>query len=293
MGMFDFLKKSKTETSDMGMELPPVPKMDEQGFPDIKKKEGPELPDTSLPPLPSDVPGEIPPAPEKPKEEVMEAPKTELPEPPKTEESHQEGEEEYEIAEPPTDEEIPSEKGEEQAEEDTPSPEEIKKVMGKVEAEMGSKAEFPSIPEKAGDDNIPDRIPPLEGLPEAPDFSAEPRIPARVNEEYAPEPEQGYAPEMPKAIEPEEHPVYFAPEEPAAPQRKGMQGPLYIRSDRFKAVLDDIEQIRAKFKEEEDFFLRINDIKSAQDQKFEGFKKTLEDVQRKLLFIDRTLFEAK
>ncbi len=292
MGMFDFLKKSKAETSDIGMELPPVPKMDEPGFPEMKKEEGPELPDTSLPPLPSDVPGEIPPAPET-EEEEMKTPKTELPEPPEMEEPHEGGEEEYEIAEPPTDEEIPFEKEEEEGEKEAPSADEIKQVMGTVEAEMGSKSEFPSMPEKVDDDFVPDTVPPLEGLPEAPDFGAEPSIPARAKEEYLPEPEPDYGQEMPETIGPEEHPAYFAPEEPAAPQRKEMRGPLYIRSDRFKAVLDDIEQIRAKFKEEDDFFMRISDIKSAQDQKFEGFKKSLEDVQRKLLFIDRTLFEAK
>ena len=176
-----------------------------------------------------------------------------------------------------------------------PSPEEIKEVMQKAEKEMDkeTKAEFPAMPEKIGDEVVPDKIPPLEGIPEPPEFKAEKTsVVTGSHEEQIHE--ALHAHQMP-TIAAEDHPVYIPPEEPAETKetkRKIRRGPLYIRSDRFKAVLDDIEQIRAKFKEEDDFFFRISDIKNAQDQKFEDFKQTLEDVQRKLLFIDRTLFEA-
>ncbi|MBI5880952.1 hypothetical protein HZB90_02375, partial [archaeon] len=66
-----------------------------------------------------------------------------------------------------------------------------------------------------------------------------------------------------------------------------------VRSDGFKAIADDIEQIRAKFKEEDDIFFRITEVKNAQDQRYEAFRVALEDMQRKLLFIDRTLFENR
>ena len=51
--------------------------------------------------------------------------------------------------------------------------------------------------------------------------------------------------------------------------------------------------MKGKFKMEDDSFSRIADVKSMQDKHFEDFKTSLEDVQRKILFIDRSLFEAR
>jgi len=70
-----------------------------------------------------------------------------------------------------------------------------------------------------------------------------------------------------------------------------IRGPVFVRTDKFKAFLDDIEQIRTRFQEEENIFLRINDVKNSEDKAFEGFREIIEDIQRKLVFIDKTLFE--
>ena len=68
---------------------------------------------------------------------------------------------------------------------------------------------------------------------------------------------------------------------------------MYVKTETVRAVLDSIEQVKAKFKEEDDIIFRIKDVKNAQDQKYEDFRQSLEDMQRKLLFIDRSLFEAR
>lgn len=271
MGVFDFLKKSKADTTEMGMDLPPIPKMESTDFPEIKEGKVPPLPETSLPPLPSEVPGELPPAPEI---MDMDAPKMEMPEShkmaPASEKIEAAPEMEEEIPEPPSIEEEP----------------ELAPEMPTEEEFTAQKPEFPEVPE-AVSEVVPDKIPPLEGLPEAPEFK-----PEEAAETFA-------APSMPKHAMPRAAPAaqapatYAAPEEPFEPKKKLMRGPLFIRTDRFKTVLEDIELIKAKFKEEDDLFFRINDIKGVQDQKFEEFKKSLEDIQRKLLFIDRSLFEAK
>ena len=235
MGVFDFLKKSKAETAEPGMELPPIPRIEEPG--EMAEEEEKAFP---LPPLPSEVPGELPPTPEM---EELETPKIEVPKAQKIERAK------------------PEKIWVEEAEKEMPAP----------------RPEFPTISGKA-EEFVPEKIPPLEGIPEAPEFK-----PEEAEEIERPEPE------MP-SIEAETPSVYAEPEEQAKPKKRG---PLYIRSDRFKAVIDDIDQIRTKFKEEDDIFFRISDIKNSQDQLFEDFRQSLEDIQRKLLFIDRSLFEAK
>ncbi|MBI4738148.1 hypothetical protein HY772_01055 [Candidatus Woesearchaeota archaeon] len=69
------------------------------------------------------------------------------------------------------------------------------------------------------------------------------------------------------------------------------QGPLFVRMDQYRSVLQYIEEIKVTFKSEENFFLHINDMKNSRDQKFETLHNALEDLQRKLLFIDKTIFE--
>jgi hypothetical protein len=291
MGIFDFLKKDKAETPEAGMELPPVPKIEGmEGFPETKEEGLPPIPDTSLPPLPTEVPGEVPP---KPEEKEMAAPKVELPEPPKMEfpapEKVEVEKPELEAPKPeaampmpplPETPEIPEPPAAEPAPE-MPTPEEIKEVMGKEE--VAAKPTFPETPPLPSDDIIPDKIPPLEGLPEPPEFKAEQRPQIFESAGEVAPPPAPVAEEMP--------PAYFPPEEPVM-QKRPARGPLFIRSDRFKAIIDDIEQVRASFKSEDDVFLRITDVKNSQDQKFEDFRQSLEDMQRKLLFIDRSLFES-
>jgi len=231
MGIFGFLKKDKAETTQAEMELPPLPSFD-TGVPTFGS-ELPPLPDSSLPPLPSEIPSFVPPMPE---EKRIETPKMTLPE--------------------------------------VPPPITIMEQK-KVEARpMMQETTFPTVPEFPTEDVIPDTIPPLENLPEAPLFTEQPKRDAMMH------------------MEMEEMPVY-APREEPRPKSRERRGPLFVRSDGFKAIADDIEQIRAKFKEEDDIFFRIAEIKNSQDQKYEAFRVALEDMQRKLLFIDRTLFENR
>ncbi|MBW2971427.1 hypothetical protein KY359_00175 [Candidatus Woesearchaeota archaeon] len=275
MGIFNFLKKDKAETLEAGMELPPVPKIeglgDEEGFPEMPMEDVPPLPDTSLPPLPSEVPGAVPP---RPKEQKLQPPKMELPviPPPETAiAAKQKAGQWRPPAELPELPEIPEEPAEQMEE----SEEEV--------TQMPEAPEFPEVPEMPSEEVIPDKIPPLEGLPEPPAFTAEePRAAPRPMAAARPKPMA--PPEMP--------PAYFAPDAPAMPKRE-YRGPLFIRTDRFKAILDDIEQIKSTFKTEDDTFFRITDVKNSQDQKYEDFRQSLEDIQRKLLFIDRSLFEAR
>jgi hypothetical protein len=256
MGIFNFLKKSKSDTIDAGMELPPIPKLEGFGgmddFPAVSTPSVPPLPDTMLPPLPTEIPTAVPPRPE---EIKMEAPRMELPKP---QYSPVPQKIEMQMPEPPE--------------------------MEMNEPALSARPEFPSIPQvpSTAEDVVPDRIPPLEGMPEPPTFRPEELgTPAREESPV-------------RRIEPEQLPhAFIAPEEPLFHKRRLPQGPMFIRTDQFKSALENIEMIRSKFSEEDNLFFRVNDVKSAQDQKYEMLRQSLEDVQRKLLFIDKSLFEAR
>jgi len=146
-----------------------------------------------------------------------------------------------------------------------------------------AKPEFPAAPETPGAETIPGKIPPLEGMPEAPSFEE-----AKEDVVKMPGEPEGMPPMDIEKGMPE---TYLEPEEPAQVRRQA-RGPLYIKTQNFKTVIENIEHIRTKFKEEDDIVFRITDIKNSQDQSFEGFRQALEDMQRKLLFVDRMIFEA-
>lgn len=295
MGIFNFLKKDKEDTSAAGMELPPIPKIEGMGddspdsFPEMVHEDIPPLPDTSLPPLPSEIPGAVPPEPQ---EEMIAPPKMELPKLPAMGPAPSPKPKKMETKPLPQFPEFPEmpdmPEAPEMPEEPAPQEEMPSMDVDEEQAEEESHAHFPSIPDMPTDDVIPDKIPPLEGIPEAPDFTLEESRPKMMDippmEPMRTAPKPIRRPEMP--------PAYFPAQEPVM-HRREIKGPLFIRTDRFKALLDDIEQIRSTFKQEDDIFFRVNDVKSAQDQKFEGFRQALEDIQRKLLFIDRSLFEVR
>lgn len=288
MGVFNFLKKGKTDADTAGMELPPVPHMDGE-FPDFSMEETPPLPESSLPPLPSEFPQAIP---QKPEHETLQSPKMEFPstpvwgvEPKKMAArqpimSTPPTKKEFETHEMPTFPDYPQ---------DMPSEQElagtIPPMPQKPRTEQRPKPEFPSMPEQAADEIVPDRIPPLEGIPDAPEFTPEPEPMHR----FEPVPEQSY-PDYPEhTIQPF---AYLPPEEKAPKNVRHGAGPLYIRTDTIRAVLDYIEQLKSKFTEEDNLVFRLKEVKSAQDEHYESFRQTLEDIQRKLLFIDRSLFES-
>ncbi len=251
MGIFGFLKKGKADTATAEMELPPLPSMDDLGgFPQAHKEELPPLPDSFLPPLPTEFPSSVPPAPQ---ETTIKAPRFEMSMP------------------------APQEKPEPQKIEVTKPVESHEEDMHETSPTM----EFPAMPDMPSEEVVPDTVPPLEELPEPPEYT------------YVPEKREIPKMEMQRPEPVEEIIPRYAPEEMEPQKRRLVRGPTFMKTESVRTMLENIELIRTKFKDEDDVFFRITEIKNVQDQKYEGFRQTLEDMQRKLLFIDKTLFESR
>ncbi|MBN1503153.1 hypothetical protein JW930_06410 [Candidatus Woesearchaeota archaeon] len=68
---------------------------------------------------------------------------------------------------------------------------------------------------------------------------------------------------------------------------------VFVKLDEYKDILDIIELINEKVKEARTVLGKINDLKNQEDSELEMWKTALDNVDRKVEFIDRTLFEPK
>ncbi|MBN2422690.1 hypothetical protein JXB41_05655 [Candidatus Woesearchaeota archaeon] len=68
---------------------------------------------------------------------------------------------------------------------------------------------------------------------------------------------------------------------------------VFVKIDEYKDILDIVGLIQEKVKEAKTILGKINDLKNQEDAELELWKNGLNDVERKLNFIDQTLFEPK
>ncbi|MDO8740286.1 MAG: hypothetical protein Q7J54_01785 [Candidatus Woesearchaeota archaeon] len=69
--------------------------------------------------------------------------------------------------------------------------------------------------------------------------------------------------------------------------------PVYVKIDEYKEVLDLLKIIRARLEEAKETLNRINELKNSEDSELEGWGGDIDEVERKIDFIDRTLFEPE
>lgn len=130
-------------------------------------------------------------------------------------------------------------------------------------------AEF-EIPSPAAEEEVPEKLPPLE----------------EAEVEGLPAPSKRL---FPKEIE---KPIIAEHEEGLEIMRRMPAAPLFVHVDNYQQLINNISSIRNSLKDSDNIFLRLNEIKNTQNSTFEKFRNTLEDVERKLIFIDKSLFEA-
>jgi len=187
-----------------------------------------------------------------------------------------------------------------------------------------AKLEMPPPPDRGGVGEIPE---PAEvglsgagsGKIEIPDKFHEIKFPVEdIKEDFGkpegvkfkPEPKAEKKPEVAKELEDVFKPVSEVarpdiPEMPDLPEIQELereepelikpvmqQGPIFVKSNDFQDVLAKISQIKQNVQQTEDIFHKLNDIKNEKDKIFEQWKESQEDVQRKLLYIEKALYEV-
>ena len=78
-------------------------------------------------------------------------------------------------------------------------------------------------------------------------------------------------------------------------EREGIKltKPLFIPADSYKELLEDLGLTRGILKENEDIIDRVIDFKEGQDREFNKWESQFKDMQKRLIFVDKTLFGIK
>lgn len=69
--------------------------------------------------------------------------------------------------------------------------------------------------------------------------------------------------------------------------------PVFVKIEDYKDVLDVMNMIRNKVDDAKETLKKINELKNKEDAELELWHTTLEDVERKIDFVDKTLFEPE
>ena len=67
--------------------------------------------------------------------------------------------------------------------------------------------------------------------------------------------------------------------------------PVFVRMDDYKDVLDVINMIKNKISEARETLGKINELKNEEDAELELWQTGVEEIERKIEFVDKTLFE--
>ena len=69
--------------------------------------------------------------------------------------------------------------------------------------------------------------------------------------------------------------------------------PIFVKIDEYKEVIDIVNIMKNKLVEAKDILAKINELKNREDAELELWNSGIEEVERKVEFIDKTLFEPE
>jgi hypothetical protein len=67
--------------------------------------------------------------------------------------------------------------------------------------------------------------------------------------------------------------------------------PLFVKIDDYKDVIDIMTLIKKKINDAKSILVSINDIKAQEDSEIEQWNNKIEDIEKKIEYIDKNLFE--
>ena len=69
--------------------------------------------------------------------------------------------------------------------------------------------------------------------------------------------------------------------------------PIYVKIEEYRDVLDIMNMIKSKLNEARKTLGKINDLKNEEDAELELWHTSLDEVDRKVEYVDKTLFEPE
>jgi len=74
-----------------------------------------------------------------------------------------------------------------------------------------------------------------------------------------------------------------------ATKKSDRKGPVFITSEKYRSSIEELDEIEKILKEMKNVYVRLNEIKNEKDSEFEEWRLSLEDTQKKLLAVDKSL----
>tara|TARA_Y100000310_G_scaffold335538_1_gene417819 strand:- start:109 stop:336 length:228 start_codon:yes stop_codon:yes gene_type:complete len=69
--------------------------------------------------------------------------------------------------------------------------------------------------------------------------------------------------------------------------------PVFVKVDEYHDVLNLMTNIRKKLEEAKSTLLKVNDLKNEEDHQLEMWQNTLDEIEKKIDFIDHSLNEPE
>jgi len=95
--------------------------------------------------------------------------------------------------------------------------------------------------------------------------------------------------EIPELTAEEKEAIYDTVEEPV----RIKPGPAFVAVEDYKTIINDTNIIRSKLMAAETFVKNLSDLKNEEEKSFEKWRKQLEDVEKKLTYVDQLIAEAQ
>jgi hypothetical protein len=72
-----------------------------------------------------------------------------------------------------------------------------------------------------------------------------------------------------------------------------LKTPLFVEANLYKGVIDDLGVLKAKLKDNADRLLTLGGLTEDKEKTYSVLQKQTEDMQRKLIYVDNTLFSKR
>ncbi len=69
--------------------------------------------------------------------------------------------------------------------------------------------------------------------------------------------------------------------------------PVFVKIEEYKDVLDVMNMVRNKLDDARKTLEKVNELKNEEDAELEIWNNALDDLERKVEFVDKTLFEPE
>ena len=72
-----------------------------------------------------------------------------------------------------------------------------------------------------------------------------------------------------------------------------LKKPIFLKLDQFKDIMDEMGMIKNILNENDDALVRVFEFNEDQEKEYTNWENQIKDIQKKLIYADKTLFKAR